>query len=70
MTPGVYTGSVYNDPDLRAMGLLGENVVNTSVIVVKNHGFLEKRRFSFALYDKARGRGGVPTTGCWPCLMC
>lgn len=37
--PGILTGSIYNDKVLKIMGFPGENIQNSSVLVVKTHDY-------------------------------
>lgn len=36
---GILTGSIYNDKVLKIMGFPGENIQNSSVLVVKTHDY-------------------------------
>ena len=45
---GIYTGSIYYDPDLARHGFPAENVTNGSVLVVKTH-FRPSREFNKAV---------------------
>jgi hypothetical protein len=53
---GIYTGSVYVDEALLAIGMAGEGVTNKSVLAVKEHGFLVKGPLPFSDFDKVRER--------------
>ena len=36
-TTGIFTGSIFCDPELKASGFFGEQIINSNVLVVKTH---------------------------------
>ena len=47
--PGLHTGSVYNDSDLRKTGFIGESVQDGSVFVIKTHLTDHRERYDRAI---------------------